>query len=78
MLIGGGHTLFSLINSVLSAVLLRVPVCYFFGVQLGWGLFGVGMGAPAASAATLLLIIGFLISGKWKHNVIKAAPVIAE
>jgi Na+-driven multidrug efflux pump len=75
LLMGGGHTMFSLINNVLSAVLLRIPVCYIFGVVLDWGMFGVGMGAPAASAATLVLIIGFLISGKWKHNVIKSAPV---
>jgi Na+-driven multidrug efflux pump len=26
-LIGGGHTLFTLINSILSSVLIRVPVC---------------------------------------------------
>lgn len=67
-LIGGGHTLFSLINGMLSAVLLRVPVCYIFGVTLKQGLFGVGLGAPAASAGTLLVIIGYLLSGKWKQN----------
>jgi Na+-driven multidrug efflux pump len=70
-LIGGGHTLFTLINSMMSSVFLRVPVCYFFGVILGWGLKGVGMGAPVASAGVLLLIIVFLLSGRWKHNMIK-------
>ncbi|MDR0554515.1 MAG: MATE family efflux transporter [Treponema sp.] len=69
-LIGGGHTTFTLINSILSSVLIRVPVCWFFGITLGWGLTGVGMGAPAASAAVLLLIIGYLFSGKWKRNMI--------
>ena len=68
--IGGGHTMFTLITSVLSSVLLRAPVCYIFGVTLGWGLLGVGMGAPVASAASLLLIIGYLISGKWKQNAV--------
>jgi putative MATE family efflux protein len=67
-LIGGGHTMFTLLNSLLSSVLLRVPVCYFLGVSAGWGLFGVGLGAPAASAGTLLLIAGYLVSGKWRHN----------
>jgi len=70
MLIGGGHTLFTLTNGLLSAVFLRAPVCYFFGVTLGWGLRGVGLGAPMASAGVLVMIIVFLISGKWKHNVI--------
>ncbi|MDR2629535.1 MAG: MATE family efflux transporter, partial [Spirochaetaceae bacterium] len=66
-LIGGGHTLFTLITSIFSSVLLRVPVCYLFGVSAGWGLFGVGLGAPVASAGVLLVIIGYLFSGKWKH-----------
>jgi Na+-driven multidrug efflux pump len=47
-----------------------VPVCYIFAVVLDWGLFGIGWGAPAASAGSLLLIIGSLISGKWKRNVV--------
>lgn len=78
LLMGGGHTMFTLVNSMVSSVLLRVPICYFFGVVLDWGLFGVGMGAPAVSAASLLLIIGFLISGRWKHNAIQSAPVLSE
>jgi putative MATE family efflux protein len=69
-LIGGGHTFFTLLTNVLSSVLLRVPVCYFLAIRLGWGLKGVGFGAPAASAGTLLLIIVYLFTGKWKHNVI--------
>jgi Na+-driven multidrug efflux pump len=69
-LIGGGHTLFTLINSMMTSVFLRVPVCYFFGVTLGWGLRGVGLGAPVASAGVLLVIVVFLLSGRWKHNVI--------
>jgi putative MATE family efflux protein len=69
-LIGGGHTLFTMINSMLSAVILRVPVCYFFGITLGWGLRGVGMGAPAASAGVLLVITVYLSTGRWKRNAI--------
>jgi Na+-driven multidrug efflux pump len=75
---GGGHTVFTLINSILSSVLLRVPICYIFGSVLGWGLTGVGMGAPAASAGALLVIIGFIISGRWKHNVVKNAVIISD
>ena len=77
-LIGGGHTVFTMINSILSSVLLRVPICIFFGITLDWGLYGVGMGAPVASAATLLVIILYLFSGRWKHNVLKTAPVHLE
>ena len=77
-LIGGGHSLFTLINSMLSAVFLRVPVCYFFGITLGWGLRGVGLGAPAASAGVLLVVIVYLFTGKWKHNVIVHKEASAE
>jgi putative MATE family efflux protein len=69
-LIGGGHTMFTLISGMLSAVLLRVPVCYIFGVTLKWGLLGVGMGAPAASAGTLLVIVVYLCTGAWKRNAV--------
>lgn len=69
-LIGGGHTLFTLINSLLSSVLLRIPVCYVLGISLDWGLKGIGLGAPAASAGVLLVIIIYLCTGKWKKNAI--------
>ena len=77
-LIGGGHTFFTLITGVLSAVLLRVPVCYFFSISLDWGLKGVGLGAPAASAGVLVVIFIYLLSGKWKQNVIQHDPLPAE
>lgn len=77
LFLGGGHTMFSLFNSMLSSVLLRVPASYIFGQTLGLGLFGAGMGAPIASAGSLLVIVIYLISGKWKENkVIHNAPVL--
>lgn len=72
LLIGGGHTRFTLLNSMMASIILRVPVCYVFGVVMGWGLKGVGMGAPAASAGSLILIVIFLLSGHWKHNAVKS------
>jgi putative MATE family efflux protein len=69
-LIGGGHTLFTLINSLLSSVLLRVPVCYILGISLDWGLKGIGLGAPVASAGVLTIIIIYLCTGKWKKNAV--------
>lgn len=75
LFIGGGHTLFSLINSMMSSILLRVPASYLFGSMLGLGIFGAGMGAPIASAGSMLVIVIFLISGRWKQNKVKTAPV---
>lgn len=77
LFMGGGHTLFTLMNSILSSVLIRVPATYFFGVYMGWGLLGIGMGAPTASVFIMLVIIGFLISGRWKQNVVKSVSAPA-
>ena len=70
-LIGGGHTFFTLMTSIFSSIALRVPVSYLFGVSFGWGLRGIGYGAPVASAGVLVIIIMYLFSGKWRHNVIR-------
>jgi len=78
LFMGGGHTTFTLINSVLSSVLIRVPVSYLFGIYMGWGLLGIGMGAPGASLFIMVMIIGFLISGRWKQNVVKNAGALAK
>jgi putative MATE family efflux protein len=71
LLIGGGHTMFTLVNTILSSILLRAPVCYIFGVTLGWGMRGVGLGAPVASGAALLIIFAYLATGRWKQNAVK-------
>lgn len=68
--IASGHTTFSLINSILSSVALRIPASILFGSVLGMGIMGVGLGAPIASLGSLLLIIWFYFSGKWKENVV--------
>ncbi|MDR2177458.1 MAG: MATE family efflux transporter [Treponema sp.] len=70
-LTGGGHTFFTMASSLLSSVILRAPVCYIFGISLGWGLRGVGLGAPVASAGVLVMIIAYLFTGKWKFNAIR-------
>ncbi len=73
LFIGSGHTTFSLINGVLSSILFRIPASFLFGMILNWGLTGVGLGAPVASIAALLLCIIFYMTGKWKKIVIHTA-----
>lgn len=68
LFIGAGHTVFSLINNMMSAIVLRIPAAILFGMTARMGMAGVGIGAPAASAGSLILIIIFLLSGKWKEN----------
>ncbi len=70
LFIGSGHTTFSLVNGVLSSILFRIPASYFFGMVMGLGLNGVGLGAPVASIASLVLCLIFYSTGKWKKIVI--------
>jgi putative MATE family efflux protein len=77
-LIGGGHTMFTLFNSMLSAVLLRVPVCYIFAVTMNWGIRGVALGAPSAAAGSLVVSVIYLLTGRWKHSVIEASGTVIE
>jgi Na+-driven multidrug efflux pump len=65
-------------NSMLSSVLLRVPVCYIFAVTLNWGIRGVALGAPSAAAGTLVLSVIYLLTGRWKHSVIRASEAPAK
>ncbi|MEG1743296.1 MAG: MATE family efflux transporter, partial [Clostridia bacterium] len=66
LFIGTGHTFVSLVSGMCSSLLFRIPACYIFGIVLDMGLFGIGLGAPIASAAAFVIIFIFFLSGKWK------------
>ena len=68
LIMGAGHTRFTLLNASLSSLLLRIPVAILFGSTLGWGLMGVGLAGPAASVAALSLGTWFIFSGRWKKD----------
>ncbi len=72
LFIGAGHTTFTLINSILSSILLRVPAAAILGITFQMGVKGIGLGVPVASFGALLLIIWFYFSGRWQTNVIEA------
>ncbi len=68
LFIASGHTTFSLVNNMLSAVIVRIPACLLLGVTLGMGLEGIAYGVPIASMASVILIVWFYYSGKWMKN----------
>ncbi len=70
LFIGSGHTTFTLFSSVLSSVLIRIPMAYLGGIVLEWGMFGIGLAGPASSIVSLLICFLFYKSGKWKRRVI--------
>ncbi len=68
LIMGAGHTKFTLLSSALSSLLLRIPVAVLFGSALGWGLMGVGLAAPAATLASVILTCWFVFTGRWKRD----------
>lgn len=70
LFIGSGHTTFSLINGVLSSILIRIPTAFFFGMVLDMGLTGIGMAAPVATLFSTIIGVIYFCSGKWKKMVI--------
>ncbi len=71
LFIASGHTLFSLFNNMLSAVVVRIPVCILLGMTFGMGLSGIAYGVPIASIASIVLIVWFYFSGRWRRNKVK-------
>ncbi len=68
LIMGAGHTKFTLLTGSLSSLLLRIPVAVLFGKVLGWGLSGVGLACPAASLISLGLGIWFVATGRWERD----------
>lgn len=65
LIMGAGHTFFTLISGTVSSLFLRIPVAIIFGKMLGWGLTGVGLAGPAATLCGVCLAGWFLLSGRW-------------
>ena len=68
LIMGAGHTRFTLLSGSLSSLFLRIPVAVLLGKSLGLGLTGVGLAAPAASLVGLMLAGWFVFSGRWKRD----------
>lgn len=72
---GSGHTTFSLAQSLVCAVVLRVPLAYFFSSTMGMGVAGIGLAAPGASLLGLAASLAYVLLGKWKTaKIIQRAP----
>lgn len=67
--IGAGKTNFSLINGILSSLLIRIPASYIFGITMGIGITGIGIGAPAATVFAGTIGIIYYFSGRWKKSI---------
>ena len=63
---GAGYSMTSLKANLLSAIILRVPAAWFFGIYCGMGLSGLGWGIPVSTLCTVVYVSIFIASGKWK------------
>lgn len=68
LIMGAGHTFFTLISGTVSSLFLRIPVAVVLGKWMGLGLTGVGLAGPAATFAGVCLAGWFLFTGRWKKD----------
>ena len=63
---GSGHTLFTMIPSIVSSVVTRVPAAYICVLGFDMGLAGVGISTPVGTISAILICGWFYLSGRWK------------
>ena len=78
LLIGAGMTSITMLNGMLTAVFLRVPFAYLFGIVLKMGLPGIGMAAPCATIGGLLIAFIFYRNGKWREKRLVGEPLVVD
>ena len=59
-----------MINNAVSALVMRVPMAYLFGIVLKMELYGMGLGAPFASLLSMVIGLVYFLSGAWKKRVV--------
>lgn len=69
--IGAGYTNFALFNACFSSIIVRVPLAYLVVKVSTLGFDGVGLATGLASAASIIVGIIFISSGKWKKPKIR-------
>ena len=76
-LIGGfGHTMVTMISSLLSQWLLRVPVSWLLS-KTSLGVNGIWVAVALSFVATMVASLVYYFSGRWKvSTVIKAPPLL--
>ena len=72
---GSGHPVFPLVHSLISTLLLRIPLSYHFSRLPGAGLYLVGFAAPAASLLSVLLSLAYLRLQREKRPIKSSTPL---
>jgi MATE family multidrug resistance protein len=64
---GAGDTRFPMYSTAITMWLLRVPLAYLLGVQLGWGIQGIYIGMFMDTVVLMLLNTWRYLQGKWQE-----------
>ena len=62
---GSGHTLFTMIPSIFSSVIARVPVALLCAVTLDMGLKGIGISTPTGTISAIIICGIYYFSNRW-------------
>ncbi len=65
---GSGHTLFTLLNVVLTVIVARIPISYLLAKVFDYGVNGVFIAMTIAPLVGTVSGIIFYLSGKWKRS----------
>ena len=65
---GCGKSLFTLARNLISTLLIRVPLAYYFCHITPFSMFQVGLAAPIASVASILIGLIYLKSGTFPRS----------
>jgi putative MATE family efflux protein len=68
---GSGHTLFTMIPSIVSSVIARVPVAYFCVNVLDLKILGVGISTPTGTLSAIVICTWYYFSNRWCKSTIE-------
>lgn len=69
---GSGHTKTSMIISVCSSLLIRIPLAFLLGFTANLGMRGIGLAIPLATLGSAAIGAVYIAGGKWKKKKIGA------
>lgn len=74
---GAGDTTASMVISVVTLWLVRLPLAYLLAFRLGWGVNGAWMSILVSAVLGFVLHYAYYLTGKWKAKVIISRPTPA-
>jgi len=71
---GAGHTVITMIFTLLSLWLVRVPMAWFLS-KTSLGIAGIWISIASSFFVTMIISLIYYYSGRWKKSVIKTPPL---